>query len=129
MSVSKHVAVWFEIPAKDLDRAAKFYGQVLGVVLETTAFGDDRMAFFPASGAGGDADVVHGALVQGPGYEPGDKGPLLYLNGGADLATPLARVAAAGGKVVLEKTAIGKHGWMGIFLDTEGNRVAFHSRA
>jgi predicted enzyme related to lactoylglutathione lyase len=36
-------------------------------------------------------------------------------------------VEAAGGTVVLPKTAIGENGFFAIFLDTEGNKVAFHS--
>jgi predicted enzyme related to lactoylglutathione lyase len=43
------------------------------------------------------------------------------------LGTPLSRVEAAGGSVVMPKTSIGENGYMAIFLDTEGNRVALHS--
>ena len=50
-----------------------------------------------------------------------------YLNGGDDLDVPLSRVEAAGGQVILPKTSIGPNGFMARFIDTEGNRVAFHS--
>ena len=56
-----------------------------------------------------------------------DKGALLYLNGGEDLSVPLNRVEGAGGKVLQEKTSIGGNGFMAIFGDTEGNRIALHS--
>jgi predicted enzyme related to lactoylglutathione lyase len=36
-------------------------------------------------------------------------------------------VEAAGGKITMPKTAIGANGFMARFLDTEGNRMAFHS--
>ncbi len=114
---------WFEIPAKDIQRAAKFYGAVLEESLELNEFAGTKMAML---GQGGHTSV-HGAVVQGEGYEPSDRGSIVYLNGGDDLATPLARVAKAGGKVILEKTPIGPHGFIGMFIDTEGNRVAFHS--
>jgi len=42
----------------------------------------------------------------------------------------LDRVEAAGGKIGLEKTKISdENGFMGMFIDTEGNRVALHSDA
>ena len=70
---------------------------------------------------------VGGAVVSGEGYEPSDKGSIVYLNGGEDLAGPLEKVEAAGGKVVIPKTSIGENGFFAHFIDTEGNRVAFHS--
>ncbi|HEY8377482.1 MAG TPA: VOC family protein, partial [Nannocystis sp.] len=115
----------FEIPVRDIDRATRFYSQVLDVKLAPMEFGPHKMAIFPGGEPG--ENIVHGALVQGEGYTPGGDGPLVYLNGGDDLAAPLARVEAAGGRVVMPKTAIGEHGFMAIFLDTEGNRLALHS--
>jgi hypothetical protein len=70
---------------------------------------------------------VGGGLAQGEGFEPSDKGTVVYLNGGADLSLPLSRVEQAGGKIVMPKTSIGENGFMAHFIDTEGNRVAFHS--
>ena len=70
---------------------------------------------------------IGGGIVQGPGFEPSDKGSLIYLNGGDDLSGPLSRVEAAGGKIVLPKTSIGPNGFMAHFIDTEGNKVALHS--
>jgi predicted enzyme related to lactoylglutathione lyase len=125
MAQGKHTAVWFEIPVHDIERARRFYAQVLEVELAPMEFGPHKMAIFPAGEAG--ENVVHGALVQGQGYTPGGDGPLVYLNGGDDLAHPLARVEAAGGRVVAPKMAIGSHGFMAIFFDTEGNRLALHS--
>ena len=52
---------------------------------------------------------------------------MVYLNGGDDLSIPLSKVEAAGGKIIMPKTAIGPHGFMAHFTDTEGNKVAFHS--
>ena len=121
-----HSVSWFEIPVNDLARATAFYSKVLDLEMSGVDFGPNKMSLFPVAGTH-DFPVVHGALVAGEGYEPGPNGPLLYLNGGSDLAVPLARVADAGGKVVLDKVAIGDHGFMAIFLDTEGNRMALHS--
>ncbi|MBC7984200.1 MAG: VOC family protein, partial [Candidatus Obscuribacterales bacterium] len=38
---------WFEIPALDLDRAAAFYGQVIGQQLSREQMGPTEMAVFP----------------------------------------------------------------------------------
>lgn len=121
-----HSVTWFEIPVNDLARATAFYSKVLDLEMSGVTFGETKMSLFPVAGEH-DFPVVHGALVAGQGYEPGPSGALLYLNGGADLAVPLGRVEAAGGKVLTGKTAIGEHGFMAVFLDTEGNRVALHS--
>jgi predicted enzyme related to lactoylglutathione lyase len=70
---------------------------------------------------------IGGCIIQGKGYEPLTKGSLVYLNGGDDLGVPLSKVEAAGGKILLPKTAIGPNGFMAHFADTEGNKVALHS--
>lgn len=115
---------WFEIPASDLGRASKFYGNVLGIEVHQEEIMGLSMGFLH----NGD-DGVGGALVKGEGYTPAADGSLVYLNGGDDLNNPLSRVEKAGGKVVLPKTQISEEiGHMAIFMDSEGNKVAFHSR-
>ena len=116
---------WFEIPATNLNRAREFYSKVLGTEMAIQEIMGNQMAFFPYEPGSG---LVSGALCQGDGYTPNSGGALIYLNGGSDLATPLARVEEAGGKIELPKTKISDEiGFMAIFHDTEGNRVAFHS--
>ncbi len=120
-----NVINWFEIPAKNFDRAKKFYEQVLDgpiQVMETPNM-PLTMGFLP----GFEPGSVGGAVVAGEGYEPSQTGSLVYLNGGDDLATPLSRVEGAGGQVVVPKTGIGENGFIAQFIDTEGNRVALHS--
>jgi hypothetical protein len=119
MSASTDSISWFEIPVTEIERAINFYSTVVGDKLEMMEFGPMKM--FPAKNKGD----VHGALVQGEGFIPSDKGSLIYLNGGDDLATPLGRVAAAGGTVLQDKMSIGEHGHIALFKDTEGNKVGF----
>ena len=119
-----NVINWFEIPASNLDRAASFYEKVLGGTCHRETMGELDMAFLPMQGEG-----VGGALVKGESYVPTASGSMVYLNGGDDLSEPLGRVEAAGGKVLLPKTKITDEiGYMGLFIDSEGNRVAFHSQ-
>jgi len=114
---------WFEIPAKNLDRACSFYGMVLNSDIHREEISGLQMGFLPHGN-----QEVGGALVKGDGYEPSETGPLVYLNGGNDLADPLSRVEQAGGTLVMPKTKISDEiGYMAIIKDTEGNKVAFHS--
>jgi len=40
----------------------------------------------------------------------------------------LDRIEKAGGKIIVPKTQISpEHGYMAVFIDTEGNRIALHS--
>jgi hypothetical protein len=119
----KNAINWFEIPVTDFDRAKIFYDIILDTNLQKMEAMGMKSAFFPADLQNG----IGGCIIEGPGYEPSMKGALVYLNGGDDLSIPLSKVEAAGGKILLPKTAIGKNGFMAYFVDTEGNRVAFHS--
>jgi predicted enzyme related to lactoylglutathione lyase len=116
---------WFEIPAKNFERAMAFYEEVLAIKM-VLPFPDMKYAMFPADMQKGE---VGGGLLQEEGFEPSQSGALVYLNGGDDLSVPLARVETAGGKIIMPKTSIGPNGFMARFTDTEGNRVAFHSMA
>lgn len=114
---------WFEIPAKNFERAKAFYEEILGVEM-ILPFPATKYAMFPADMQKGE---VSGGLLEEEGYEPSQNGVLIYLNGGDDLSIPLSKVEAAGGKIVLPKTSIGPNGFTCRFIDTEGNRVAFQS--
>ena len=118
---------WFEIPVSNLERATKFYSNILGAKFELTEAMGMRMAFFPVDGEG---FAVGGSLVQADGYVPTTQGARVYLNAGDDLNVVLRRVEAAGGKIAQAKTSIGENGEMGYlayFFDTEGNKVGLHS--
>ncbi len=113
---------WFELPAVNFKRAVKFYGDILGQELQLMDNEQMQMAFFPTSDKG-----VGGCLTYGNGNKPNSEGALVYLNGGDNLEQYLSKVETAGGKIIMEKTSIGENGYMGLFLDSEGNRVALHS--
>ena len=118
-----HVISWFEIPSKNFERAKTFYETVLDMKM-ILPFDGMKYAMFPCNMQAGE---IGGGLVEEKGWEPAHGGVLIYLNGGADLAVPLAKVEAAGGKILIPKTAIGANGFMARFTDTEGNIIAFHS--
>ncbi len=118
---------WIEIPVTDFERARKFYSAIYDYEMPETLAGPTRMGFLPYEQKEG---RVGGAICQGQGYVPSQQGALPYLNGGKDLLTVLNRVEKAGGKILVPKTFIGDSiGYYAQFIDTEGNRVALHSRS
>lgn len=117
----KDFVSWFEIPVWDIHRAARFYGTIYNMEMEVGNNAEFAMAYFPADKG------IGGALIQGPGCIPSDHGSLIYLNAGNDLDGVLARVELAGGRVIMQKTLISETaGSFGLFIDSEGNRVALH---
>jgi uncharacterized protein len=118
---------WFEIPSTNIDRAIKFYEEVFDVKLTKAPMGDLEMAFFS-----GDPDKsgAFGAIVKHDQYyKPSHDGVLIYFMS-EDITTELSRVEKAGGKVLQPKTLIAENvGHMAMFEDTEGNRIALHSRS
>ena len=114
---------WVDIPARDLARAKTFYATVLGLTFkDDVTVGESRIAEIVG------ADASHsGCIVQGPYHKPSAEGVLIYLDGGDDLANVLGKVGAAGGKVVDEKYPDGQQGFIGTFIDTEGNKIGLYS--
>ncbi|MBT8257276.1 MAG: VOC family protein [Bacteroidia bacterium] len=117
---------WFEIPVTDMDRAKAFYEAVFQIDIHVQDFNGVLMGWFPwAEGKSGSS----GSLIKQESYKPhSEYGVLIYFSS-ADVKNEVNRVEAAGGKVLKTKTQISPDvGYMGLFLDTEGNRVALHSR-
>ena len=118
-----HVVAWFEIPAADLERAAKFYSDVLGAPMKIDQFGSERLSVFPHQ-----KPSVGGCVAAGG--EPSAAGVVLYLNASPSLEAALNRVPAAGGEIVVPRTALPPGmGFYAKIRDTEGNVVGLHARA
>lgn len=115
---------WFELPVSDMQRAQRFYHHVFLVAFELVDMAADLMAMFPFDHT---KPGCSGALVQGKEYVPGNTGTMVYFEC-TDVAPYLAKVEPAGGQLLLSKTSIGPHGFIGIFLDSEGNKVGMHSQ-
>lgn len=119
---------WFEIPVSDMDRAIGFYENVFNIKLQRQQFGDTDMAWFPwVENGNGSA----GSLVRNPEfYYPSVHGVVIYFTAmSGNLDNELSRVEKAGGRVLRGKTCIAENiGYMALILDTEGNRIALHSR-
>lgn len=121
-----HLINWVEIPVGDMDRAVRFYETILAVRLQRMTMGPVEYAMFPVK------DRFNcGALAMGANYKPGPGGPVIYLDGGSDLDLILSKVAAAGGTVTVAKMLLGEEaGFIGMFLDSEGNHIGLqHAKA
>jgi predicted enzyme related to lactoylglutathione lyase len=123
----KHnMVVWFEIPVSDMDRAKAFYEAVFQIEINIVDFGGLLMGWFPDRG---EANGARGTLIKQESYIPSQEGTLVYF-ASDDVQNELDRVEAAGGKIYQPKTEISpEHGCMGVFIDSEGNRVALHSQS
>jgi uncharacterized protein len=122
----KNAISWFEIPATNLQRAQQFYETIMDTKLIPMDMGDMKMRMFPLD----DMEGAGGALVENKDfYSPSSTaGTLIYLNGNPDVQQVVDRVSAAGGQVIVPKTEISpEYGFMAIIIDTEGNRIGFHS--
>lgn len=114
----------FEIPADDLDRARKFYGEVFGwklvdfstpgmeyVSVYTTDVDDNRMP-------------KHVGAINGGMFRRNDiiTGPTIAVVVD-DIDAKLRKVQEAGGRVVMEKRPIDTMGFYAYIRDTEGNVI------
>jgi predicted enzyme related to lactoylglutathione lyase len=118
---------WFEIPAIDLDRAAKFYEAIMGISFIPMDTPNIKMRMFPVDDP---VKGIGGAIVDSGGFHrPSETdGVLIYLNGNPDVQNILDKVEHAGGSILVPKTQISpEYGYMAVIRDTEGNRIAFHS--
>jgi uncharacterized protein len=114
--------VWCDIPVKDLDRAIKFYSAVLGQTVSKQSMEGMTFGLLPDADSG-----VSGCLVLDEA-QPSAKGPMIYLNCEDRLDAAIAVIEKNGGKILKPKHQIGPHGFRAVVLDSEGNRIALHSK-
>ncbi|MDX1754414.1 hypothetical protein SAMN06296241_1848 [Salinimicrobium sediminis] len=127
---SKNPVVWFEIYVDDLNRAKKFYEQVLQVKLSELPSSNESkdeltMLAFPMEM---DDEGASGALVKMPGVGAGGNSTIIYFRS-EDCAVEEKRIPDAGGKIFKPKMSIGEYGFIVLAYDTEGNMFGVHSPA
>lgn len=120
----KHLINWIEIPVLDMDRAIEFYDRILGgVVFHKLTLGEFHYAIFPTEDR-----FNAGALVKSEFSQPSLGGVAIYLDGGHDLSNILTKVESAGGSIVIEKTYLSPEaGFIGMFVDSEGNKIGLQN--
>ncbi|MBU0527660.1 VOC family protein [Candidatus Micrarchaeota archaeon] len=115
--------VHFEIPADDLGRARKFYGELFGWKIENVGN--------PSGKADGDYLMVSTTNDDG---DPGVGGGLMKRKGAFHMPTnyigvpnveeAAKKVEELGGKIVMGKTAVPGMGYFVCCLDTENNPIS-----
>lgn len=119
----KNLVSIVEIPTVDFSRALTFYQEILNIHIEETDMQGTQMGLFP-----GDGNGVSVVLIKGEGYKPSTDGTIVYLNTD-DLQMVLDKIEPNGGQVVVPKTEIDPEtGFFAMFIDTEGNKMALHSK-
>ena len=115
--------VWCDIPARDLDRAIQFYSAVLGKPATKQTVSGMTFGLLP------DFDnSVSGCIIRTEEAKPSADGPMIYMNCDGRLDAAIAAVEPNGGRVLKPKHSIGPHGFRAVVLDSEGNRIALHSK-
>ncbi len=124
---NKNPVVWFEIYVDDMNRAKKFYEEMLHVQLtelpNPTDDGAQMMAF---PGDMESKNSAGGTLVKMDGFKAGNNSTIVYFQS-EDCAIEEARIEASGGKVIKPKMPLGEYGNMVLASDTEGNMIGVHS--
>ena len=119
----KSMVAIFEIPANDIDRAIKFYENVLSLKIEKVKAGNQEMGILPYEN-----QASIGVLVKSKNDKPGSNGVTIYLNAENKIEQTLSAVEKNGGKIVTPKTAhADDSGFFALFIDSEGNKLGLHS--
>ena len=114
--------VWADIPVADMDRARKFYAAVLQTEVPLMDGANGDVALLPM-----EPGDMSGDLVKSDIRTPGAPGVTVYLNSNGDPEGMIERAVAAGGQVGMPVTDMGEMvGFIGFFIDSEGNRIGVH---
>lgn len=123
MPARNSVAVWFEIPAADFDRAVNFYEGLFGTTLKRETMGPSKLGVFPYT----EGEGVSGCVFSAPHVKPSPDGAIVYLNCDGKLESMIDKLGPLGGRTA--GPVIDLPPGMGRFVhivDTEGNRVGLH---
>jgi uncharacterized protein len=118
MNTQTRNIVWFEIPADDVQRAKKFYGELFGWKIEK--FPGAAMEYWHID-TGGSDDTPDGGLMKR--QSPQQQGITDYI-GVPSVDEYAAKVQKLGGKICMPKTAVPQMGYFVICQDPENNAFA-----
>ena len=114
--------VWADIPVADMDRARKFYAAVLQTEVPLMDGANGDVALLPM-----EPGDMSGDLVKSDMRTPGAPGVTIDLDSKGDPEGMIERAVAAGGQMGMPVTDMGEMvGFIGFFIDSEGNRIGVH---
>jgi predicted enzyme related to lactoylglutathione lyase len=124
METAVHSIDWFEIPARDIDRAQRFYETLIGSPMHRETIAGQTLAIFDHASTGVGGCVIAGSNAPAPSTS----GTLVYLCARPSLDAALARLEQAGGRVLTPKVQLpGDMGCYAHVADSEGTRVGLHA--
>ena len=119
----KNLCAMVEISVEDFDRAKKFYESILGIEITEMNIMDTQIGMFPMEGY-----LNWGCISKCDQHRPSKDGTLIYLNADSDIEGMLEKITSAGGEILTPKTKLSNEfGFIAVFVDTEGNRIALHA--
>ena len=107
--------VHFEIPANDMERAKRFYGELFGWKFEQHQ-GPVDYWMVSTTDEKGEAALCGGMIAR----QSPEHAPVNYIDV-PSVDEHLARIEKAGGRIVTPKTPVPGIGYFAVCLDTENN--------
>lgn len=111
-----------EIPADDVDRAKRFYGELFGWSFQTAPGFETYHMFVTPAGE----EAMGGAI--GKRGEMAPERMRTYVNVDS-IESLVSKVAGLGGRVTEEKREVPGMGWFAVLEDSEGNEIAIWESA
>jgi len=108
---------WLEIASNDIPSSAKFYQDLLGWPIVR----DEEMDYTMTAFERGETGVGFSPVNEEQGVAPGSV--LVYVNV-PDVDAAIARAKELDAPIIVDKTEIPTVGWMAVFGDPGGNRIA-----
>ena len=119
----KNLCAMVEISVDDFNRAKQFYESILEIEITEMNVLDTQIGMFPM-----EEYSNWGSISKCDQHKPSKDGTLIYLNADNDIPGMLEKVKAGGGELLTPKTKLSdQFGFIAVFLDTEGNRIALHA--
>jgi predicted enzyme related to lactoylglutathione lyase len=111
-----------EIPADDVGRARRFYGEVFGWPLQEMEGYPDYFLFTTPSGQ----EAAGGAIGKRGESAPNQVRNYVLV---ASIDETIPEIESRGGSVIEAKAEVPGQGWYAVFKDSEGNELALWERA
>jgi len=113
--------MWIEMASTDVPASAKFYGDLFGWPMVT----DEQMDYTMTAFEGQETGVGFPPVNEEQGYTAGSV--VVYVDV-ADVDAAISRAQELGAPIFMDKVEIPTVGWMAMFGDPGGNRIAVMQR-
>jgi len=113
--------MWLEIASTDIPASAKFYEDLF----DWPIVRDEQIDYTMTDFERGETGVGFSPVDEAQGVAPGSV--LVYVDVD-DVDAAISRAKELGAPIYLDKTEIPTVGWMAIFFDPGGNRIAVMQR-